>query len=239
VACACDSAAILTNSKYGLFVAAFTGLGTVVACIPLLHFWYQWAVPRYQMSVAEAQEFRIEIANLQQKFLAVQSRYSRRRKGQQFKNAYDLCGKRLSSLEESLGVGMRLEKKEVFVTAFMKEGVAVRVTAAIGSARRCAPADDPSQWRMHVQRLNCDEIRQYHSHPVYAGKTEPSQPDYNTHQVLRTLLREHEEKLRSFIVYWNEVGEWRILEYNDRGYCTHFEFDVSNSSAGDLPTSPV
>ena len=53
-------------------------------------------------------------------------------------------------------------------------------------------------------------------------------PDYSARQSFRVMLHVHEDKLRTFIICWNQIGEWRIIEYNDKGYCSHFEFDASS-----------
>lgn len=215
------------GSQFGASAGIVVGLILFLFSIPLSHCVLQFVSSNYRTSVNNLHGMREEIEALRSRVQSIYSRYRRRSKGQQFKDAYSLCGRDISGLEEALAVGMSHEVKEVYVTAFMKKGIAVRVTASIGSARRCAPSDDISQWRRHVMRLGCDEVRQYHNHPVTSGKTEPSSVDHESTQTLRMVLREHDHKLRSFIVYWNEIGEWKIIEYNDRGYCMHFEFDAS------------
>lgn len=103
-----------------------------------------------------------------------------------------------------------MEVKEVFVTAFMRNGVAVRVTASIGSAYRCSSADNPRRWPDHIRRLGWDEIRHYHNHPTMSNKTSPSETDYESYRKAKSLLGTHAPKLRSFIIYWNQIKEWRI-----------------------------
>jgi hypothetical protein len=220
-------AAIAATSSFGGTTAIVVTLGTLVACVPLFHFAFRSFVPRYEHLVTEKERLEKEIAALAQKVAQVRSKYVRRRHGQQFKEAFQLRGKTVLELEEALAAGMYFEEKEVFVTAFIQSGIAVRVTASIGSLRRCAPADSPLEWRHHADRLECDEIRQYHNHPDHTGKTEPSMPDYSARQSFRAMLHVHEDKLRTFIIFWNQIGEWRIIEYNDKGYCSHFEFDAS------------
>jgi hypothetical protein len=129
-------------------------------------------------------QIKAEIAGLRQRVGAIFGKYRERAKGQRFKAAYDLTGKTIKELEESLAVGMFRERREVFVTAFVRAGVAVRVTASIGSPYRCAAADDPTRWVQHLERLRCDEIRQYHNHPEHNGKTRPSPTDFLTSRSL-------------------------------------------------------
>ncbi len=169
-----------------------------------------------------------EIATLRARVSAIFDKYRERGKGEHFKKAYDLAGKSLRDLEEALSVGMHRERREVFVTVFMRMGVAIRVTASIGSPYRCSPADNPSRWKDYVDRLACDEIRQYHNHPVHNGKTRPSTMDCKTSQSLKSLLGRHGPKLRSLIIFWNDMREWKIFEYDDKGqFWVDFEFDAS------------
>jgi hypothetical protein len=104
----------------------------------------------------------------------------------------------------------------------------VRVTASIGSPFRCAAADDPARWRAHVERLGCDEVRQYHNHPVHTGHTRPSRMDVRTAEALRQILGAHGTKLRSLIICWNGLREWKVFEHaGDGRHWLHFEFDAA------------
>ena len=151
-----------------------------------------------------------------------------RQQGEHFKKAYELAGRPLRELEEALSVGMFRERREVFVTAFMRQGIAVRVTASIGSPMRCSAADNPARWKEHVERLGCDEIRQYHNHPVHNGHTAPSRTDIRTSKTLRKLLSPHGHRLRSLIICWNPAREWRVFEHDTTGrHWLHFEFDAA------------
>jgi hypothetical protein len=123
---------------------------------------------------------------------------------------------------------MYREQREVFVTAFMRRGVAVRVTASIGSPYCCSAADNPARWRDHIERLGCDEIRQYRNHPVHNGSTSPSPTDVKISESLKVLLGPHNAKLRSLIICWNSIREWKVFEYDEAGrYWIHFEFDAA------------
>lgn len=195
---------------------AFCVLVVALFVLPiLLHHLYSGTFVSYARMLSRAKEIEPELRSLRQTVDHIYEGYSRREKGQQFKQAFDLRGRSIASLEEALGVGMHFERNEIFVTAFITKGIATRVTASIGSAFKCSAADDPSRWREHVTRLGCEEVRQYHSHPDHNNKTEPSSVDYRTCQRIKELLREHADKLHSFIVYWNEIREWRIIEYDE------------------------
>ena len=185
--------------------------------------------PGYRLWSERAAKIAAEIENLRGRVDRVFEQYPERTKGEQFKRAYGLEGMTLKVLEEALSVAMYREGKEVFVTAFMRAEVAIRVTASIGSPFRCGPADDPSRWGTYIDRLSCDEIRQYHNHPVHNGRTAPSPEDFRSSRSLKSSLNRHADKLRSFIIYWNEIREWKVLEYDDDGkHWLIAEFDIAS-----------
>jgi hypothetical protein len=148
-----------------------TGLALVLAALLLLpvplHFLWRSLWPGYRARAARCAAIRRELRQLDQRISAIFAGYRGRQQGEHFKKAYELAGRPLRELEEALSVGMFRERREVFVTAFMRQGIAVRVTASIGSPMRCSAADNPARWKEHVERLGCDEIRQYHNHPVH------------------------------------------------------------------------
>ena len=170
----------------------------------------------YRREAAEFSALRRELAQLRSGMRALLREVPRRRKGQPFKAAHRLRGLPVDEFEKRLALGMCAEGREVFVAAFVRAGVVVRVTASIGSAFGCRASDDVRQWSRHVERLRCDEIRQYHNHPVFANETAPSARDRRATAVFRRLLGGHGDKLKSYIIYWNEIREWRILEYDER-----------------------
>jgi hypothetical protein len=185
-------------------------------------------VPLYRSWSDRSAQISSEIGRLRAIVAAIFERYRHRTRGEHFKRAYELTGKSIPELEEALAVGMFRERREIFVTAFSRKGIAVRVTAAIGSPYRCAPTDTPARWKDHVEKLRCDEVRQYHNHPVHTGKTGPSLPDIKSSQTLTRLLGAHGDKLRSFILCWNGLREWRIFEYDvHRRSWLVTEFDAS------------
>lgn len=197
--------------------------------LPLvLHFFWRATFGKYRLWSDREIQIKVEIAQLRRRIEAIFDNYRERAKGERFKAAYDLTGKTVKALEESLSVGMFRERREVFVTAFMRAGVAVRVTASIGSPYRCRPADDPARWVDHIERLQCDEIRQYHNHPEHNGKTRPSSKDFRTSRSLKSLLGSHGAKLRSLIICWNGIREWKVIEHDhEQKYWLCSEFDAA------------
>jgi hypothetical protein len=194
----------------------------------VLHQVWRLTIPAYRAWSDRSSHIQAEIARLQRRIAAVFEKYPHRRKGERFKRAYDLSGRSVRDLEEALSIGMFRERREVFVTAFVRSGVAVRVTASIGSPFRCSAADNPARWRDHVERLGCDEVRQYHNHPVHNGGTRPSPTDVRSCAAIKKLLGPHAPKLRSLIICWNSLREWKIFEYDEAGRNSlHFEFDAA------------
>jgi hypothetical protein len=204
------------------------GLGSLIILPLILHRVWRFAFPTYRAWSDRSMRVREEIVGLQKRIAAIFERYRERQKGELFKQAYDLTGRSVRDLEEALSVGMFRERCEVFVTAFIRHGVAVRVTASIGSPFRCSAADNPTKWKEHFERLGCDEIRQYHNHPVHNGNTRPSPTDVKASASLKALLGPYGPKLRSLIICWNAIREWKVFEYDESGrYSLHFEFDAA------------
>lgn len=171
---------------------------------------------------------KILICDLTGKMKSLIKSIDKRSKGHQFKKAYDFTGKLVNDFEHTLSVAMHHEVKEVWVTAFCKSNIVIKVTATIGSARSCKPSDSISSWIDNIRRLNCDEIRQYHNHPVNNNKTVPSTADLSSNISMRKQLSIYKDILRTFIVFWNEIYEYRILEYQDNGETKILNFfDVS------------
>jgi hypothetical protein len=166
---------------------------------------------------------------IQMRVQAIYAAVPPREKHQHFKSAYDLKGKTVADFERHMAIGMHHEIDEVYVTAFVREDTVVRVTASIGSAFRCRPADDPGRWREHAIRLRCTEIRQYHNHPTRSNRTSPSRPDIASAGSLRQLLGDQSQLLRNYIVYWNQIREWRILQYDEHG-----KFSLSHELDADV-----
>ncbi len=204
------------------------GLATLVVLPLILHRLWRLTFPAYRAWSDRSSQISAEIADLKTRIASLFEKYRERQKGEHFKQAYKLTGRTIRELEEALSVGMYRERREVFVTAFMRRGVAVRVTASIGSPFRCSAADNPARWRDHVESLRCDEIRQYHNHSVHNGSTGPSPTDVKTSGALKVLLGPHSAKLRSLIICWNSLREWKIFEHDEAGqHWLHFEFDAA------------
>ena len=174
---------------------------------------------KYRQEKKKIEKLRKMMAALRNRVDSIFQQYPSRGRGQQFKKVYSLAGKNLAELERTLAVAMFREEKEVFVTAFMRKEVAVRVTASIGSANTCSNSDNIKKWPEHIKKLGCDEIRQYHNHPTIKNETSPSAQDYRTTRDIKQMLGSYAPRLRSLIIYWNEIREWRILEYDDSPSC--------------------
>jgi DNA repair protein RadC len=206
----------------------FMALAALPVVSFLLHHVWRAAFAGYRQWTDRSGQITAEIVQLRARVATIFEKYRERRKGEHFKAAYELAGKSVAELEEALAVGMFRERREVFVTAFMRAGVAVRVTASIGSPYKCAASDNPARWADHVERLGCDEVRQYHNHPVHKGDTRPSSTDFRTSRSLRRLLGLHGAKLRSLIICWNAIHEWKVFEHDDETrHWLWYEFDAA------------
>jgi len=214
------------RNTYTVGISIAISVITILVSAILSHYLWHALSVWYANLCDRAKIITSEIHDIRRQVDSVFSKYRERRKGEQFKKAYHLSGQTLYELEEALSVGMYRERREIFVTAFMRKGVTVRVTAAIGSPYRCSPADKPGKWEYHCERLGCRQIRQYHNHCVDSGKTEPSQMDYKTSKVLESVINGIE--FRSFIICWNAIREWKVIEYNGDGKSwLYFEYDAA------------
>lgn len=187
---------------------------------------------RYSALVSEIEKLSGSTEEIRRLMEVVYNEYPPRRKGEQFKVAYNLKGHKIDEFEKRIAIGMNRENKEVYVTAFVKRNKVRRVTASIGSTYQCSNSDNPIYWEKYCDKLNCDEIRHYHNHPDYGNFTSPSRKDVISIKFRKTYFGSHGEKVRSFIIYWNEINEWRILEYDENGETwISSEFDVSETYA--------
>jgi hypothetical protein len=223
------AAAVLAAHAFESGTAKVWAVLAVLFILPLvMHRLWRVTFAAYRTWSNRSSQISTEISDLRRRIAGVFENYRERRKGEHFKKAYDLNGRSVQELEEALSVGMYRERREVFVTAFVRAGVAVRVTASIGSPFRCSAADNPARWRDHVDRLGCNEIRQYHNHPVHNGTTRPSPTDAKTAATLKSLLGPCGSQLHSLIICWNGIREWKIFEHDETGRTwLHFEFDAA------------
>lgn len=103
-----------------------------------------------------------------------------------FKKLYDLDRVQpIDEFERKMIDGMHREGREVFVTAFVRDGYVLRVTATIGSKFACHPSDDVTLWGQKARDLGATRIRQYHNHPDIFGRSWPSRQDKLTHRTLK------------------------------------------------------
>jgi hypothetical protein len=204
-------------------------LATIIFLPIILHRVWRFIFSTYRAWSDRSSQISAEIAILRRRVDTIFDKYRTRQKGEHFKKAYNLIGRSVAELEEALSVGMYRERREVFVTAFIRHGIAVRVTASIGSPFRCSASDNPGKWRRHFERLGCDEIRQYHNHPDHNGSTRPSATDVKTTRSIKDILAPHGSELRSLIICWNSLREWKVFEHDGDGrQWLRFEFDAAS-----------
>src|SRR5688500_10527791 len=125
------AAVSIAAAESGVTKALAAALALVVLPFVLHHIWRLMFAP-YRAWSDRSSSIRDEISRLRTRIAAIFDKYRERQKGERFKQAYELAGRRVRDLEEALSVGMFRERREIFVTAFMRGGAAVRVTASIG-----------------------------------------------------------------------------------------------------------
>ena len=140
-------------------------------------------------------------------------RFPRRESGERFKTLYLRKGMTIREAEDSISAGMHKVWNEVWVSIAFKNGVSVAYNANIGNSYSVGATHDFGIFRQRAATESADAIHHYHNHPTRDNFTLPSTPDYRVMSQLRNFFRPI--PLRSFIVYWNHVLEYRLLEYQD------------------------
>ena len=208
-------------------VVLFFFISTVTLSI-LSHFILSVVSEKYSYLVTRLRELDRKRADIRKRIESLIAKYPCRNYGERFKTAFDLSGKDLRTFEQAIAMGMLKEAKEVWITAFLKKGKVVKVNATIGWGSGCKPSENVLRWIHHLERHEADEVRQYHNHPTRKNSTHPSPRDFASSNDLKHVLGRYSNMLRSFIVYWNAIGEWRIIEYDITGkWWLEFEFDAS------------
>jgi hypothetical protein len=220
----------LIEWPYSWIVGAIVTMAAAIVVPWIFHSGLRAISGQYNELVNERLRLEKQAREIRTSVQKIYDKYPKRPKGKQFKIAYALNGRELTDFEKVMAIGMKYEGREVFVTAFVRKKKVVRVTASIGSVFQCSNADNPRRWPDHYQRLGCDELRQYHNHPVNRNRTVPSFQDRKSSAKFEEILNPAGISLQSFIIYWNEIYEWRLLKY-DAGESTELKycFDVTNN----------
>ena len=231
LACILSSSLDGFSQLFAIIVAGWAG-GTLL--LALLTF----VIPNLRQAKTKLAELSSSIKEITAKCREFHRQHPTREKGQRFKSVYTQEGSSIGEFEARMASGMHKEKKEVWVSAFCKQDRVLKVFASIGSARRCRPAENVTMYPEHIRRLNCDEIRQYHNHPIYTNFTDPSPEDIRTSTVLTNLVADTECPIRSFIIYWNAIAEHRLAEFDSNGDLLELRsFDVTKAKKKINPDS--
>lgn len=134
-----------------------------------------------------------------------------------FHELYELEGKSLEEFEKAMAAGMWYCGREVYVSAFVKDDIIIRVSTSVGDLTSCGPEEDICEWISLCKSLGCDYIREYHNHPCFDGHTGPSEADKSFHKKTESILNPKRIDIDSFIIYWNEVAEWKLMQYDASG----------------------
>ena len=218
----------LISFEYPLIIVLAIG----VSCFFSARFALSLVSNTYKTSRFKIKSISNEIKGLRSRALALYESKAKRPKGRHFKSHYDLSGSNFVDFENALAVGMWHEQKEVWVTALCRDEKVMHVTATVGSKFRCRPSDTLSSWSKNARRLGCSEIRQYHNHPINTNFTRPSPEDIIGSQSCERILRESSINFKSYVVFWNKILEYKILQYRGDGtYEIVRYFDASANQA--------
>lgn len=141
-----------------------------------------------------------------------------------FENLYQLNGKTIDEFEKAMVAGMWYCAREVFVAAFIKNGVVIRVSANVGDLVSCGPGEDVCTWVSLCKQMNCDYVRVYHNHPEFNNNTGSSEADRHFLATLESILDPKGIAIHAFIVYWNQVGEWKLMQFGSERYIATIKY---------------
>lgn len=171
---------------------------------------------------------RKEIKGFEQKMLSIYEAFPRRTKGARFKNFHELKSSTVDQIEELLPKAMYNEHREVSVTLFIKNNIAIRAAANLGNLASVRTTDNVFKWGKYARDNGCSEVRDYHNHPGRSTSFGPSAQDLVFFENNRKRVNAVNVVFRCFIICWNLHSEWKIIEYsanNPSGLIVK-EFDV-------------
>jgi DNA repair protein RadC len=157
---------------------------------------------------------RKEIKGFEQKMLYINETFPRRTKGARFKKFHELKSSTIDQIEELLPKAMYNEHKEVSVTLFIKNNIAIRAAANLGNLASFRTTDNVFKWGKYARDHGCSEVRDYHNHPGRSTSFGPSAQDLVFFENNRKRLNAVDVVFRCFIICWNLHSEWKIIEYS-------------------------
>lgn len=172
---------------------------------------------------------RKEIQGLEQKMLSIYEAFPRRSKGARFKNFHELKSSTVDQIEELLPKAMFNEHREVSVTIFVRNNIAIRAAANLGNLGSVRPTDNVFKWSKYARDNCCSEVLDYHNHPVRSTHFGPSAQDLVFFENNNRRLGTAGVRFRCFIICWNVHWEWKIIEYGteNTGGLIIKEYDVA------------
>lgn len=157
---------------------------------------------------------RREIKDFQQKMLSIYEVFPRRSKGARFKNFHELKSSTVDQIEGLLPKAMYNEHREVSVTIFIKNNIAIRAAANLGNLASVRTTDNIFKWGKYSRDNNCSVVRHYHNHPGRSTDFGPSDQDLVFFENNKRRLDAAGVVFRCFIICWNVHWEWKLIEYS-------------------------
>lgn len=171
---------------------------------------------------------RREIKGFEQKMLSLYEAFPRRSKGARFKNFHELKSSTVDQIEELLPKAMHNEHREVSVTIFVRNNIAIRAAANLGNLGSVRPTDNVFKWGKYARDNACSEVRDYHNHPGRSTNFGPSDQDLVFFENNNRRIGAEGVVFRCFIICWNAHWEWKLMEYGTENPCGLIvkEYDV-------------
>lgn len=128
------------------------------------------------------------------------------------------------------------EHREVSVTIFVRNNIAIRAAANLGNLSSVRTTDNILKWGKYARDNGCSVVRHYHNHPGRSTENGPSEQDLVFFENNKRRLDAAGTQFRCFIICWNIHWEWKMIEYGTdmpKGSIVK-EFDVAKNTLSDL-----
>jgi ribosomal protein L20A (L18A) len=164
-------------------------------------------------------KYQQQVDSIEQEVKKLYDSVNNRKKGSLFKKHYNLTEKSINDFEKILSIATWKEQKEIYVTALCKNDIVAKVYATIGSKYKCRPSFNVRKIVDIAESIRCEEVREYHNHLVCENIAKPSDKDILSLKTMNSFFSGSKIKYRCFIIYWNQILEYRVIEYNEEREC--------------------
>lgn len=161
----------------------------------------------------QIKQIRTKIQGFEHQMIDIYEAFPRRSKGARFKNFHELRWSSVNQIEELLPKAMFNEHREVSVTIFVRNNIAVRAAANLGNLGSVRSTDNVLKWGKYARDNGCSEVLDYHNHPGRSTHFGQSAQDLVFFENNKRRLGAAGVGFRCFIICWNVHWEWKIIEY--------------------------